>query len=289
MNRSDARVARRSSNQVAKKNRRGRSPSARLALASAAMHERLECRQLLSGTPAVTIAGAPNTSEGADYQLSLSFSNLGSLTINHWTIDWGDGQSTVPGSATEADHFYADGPNTYNIDASATLSDNSVVQANQGSSTVVSDGSLDSSFGTGGKVISSFGGTSGPSTSIALLDDGQFAVLGTTTTGTQLVRYNADGSLDNTFNNNTGVVNISAGANTTVVATTVLDENIPDPSNPGHTIEKILVAGNANNSSSDSFRSTLWRFNADGTVDTTFGNNGVDTLPSRRHRLRTAR
>jgi uncharacterized delta-60 repeat protein len=260
-----------------KKIRRSRTSSARLALA---VHERLETRQLLSGAPILTIAGSANTSEGADYSLSLSSSNLGSLSINHWTIDWGDGQSTVSGSASTADHFYADGPNTYTIDASATLSDNSVVQANLGASTVVSNGALDPSFGTAGKVVTSFPGTSGTSNSVALLDDGQSVVAGAVGNNVELIRYNADGSIDNTFNGGAGSIIIPSTPISTPTVTNVLDENIPDPSNPGSTVEKILVVGNINSSLANNFRTVLWRFNADGTVDNTFGTAGVDQVPN---------
>ncbi len=260
-----------------KKIRRSRSSAARLALA---VHERLENRQLLSGTPIVTIAGAPNTNEGADYSLSLSSSNLGSLSIDHWTIDWGDGQSTVAGSASTADHFYADGPNTFTIDASATLSDNSVVQANLGASTVVSDGALDPSFGTGGKVVTSFPGTSGISSSIALLDDGSSVVAGEVGTSVELLHYNADGSIDNSFNSGAGQIIIPGTSSSSTTVTNVLDENIADPSNPGSTVEKILVVGNVNSSIANNFRTVLWRFNANGTVDTSFGIAGVDQVPN---------
>jgi uncharacterized delta-60 repeat protein len=66
-----------------------------------------------------------------------------------------------------------------------------------------SDGSLDSSFGTGGKVATELGSTSDAANSLVLLPDGKILVVGTT--GERpgfdfaLARYNSDGSLDTSF------------------------------------------------------------------------------------------
>src|SRR5262249_19737343 len=60
------------------------------------------------------------------------------------------------------------------------------------------DGSLDSNFGTGGTVLTDFGGGNG-ATSVALQSDGKIVAAGDGYSGGNnfaLARYNADGSLD---------------------------------------------------------------------------------------------
>src|SRR5262245_38181584 len=65
------------------------------------------------------------------------------------------------------------------------------------------DGSLDTTFGGGGKVTTAI---SGGAASVALQSDGKILAAGGTTTGFALVRYNIDGSLDSTFGSGGKVV-----------------------------------------------------------------------------------
>src|SRR3954451_7256375 len=61
------------------------------------------------------------------------------------------------------------------------------------------DGSLDGSFGSGGKVLTSAGLGSSVAGGVALQPDGKIVVVGTNLDGTHrfaVVRYNPDGSLD---------------------------------------------------------------------------------------------
>jgi uncharacterized delta-60 repeat protein len=66
-----------------------------------------------------------------------------------------------------------------------------------------SDGSLDASFGTGGKVLTGFGSDDGKAESLVIQPDGKMLVVGTTgtTADVALARYNSDGSLDTSFGN----------------------------------------------------------------------------------------
>ena len=66
-----------------------------------------------------------------------------------------------------------------------------------------SDGSLDNSFGSGGKVLTNFGSVDGKATSLVIQPDGRMLVVGTTDAGSDvtLARYNSDGSLDTSFGN----------------------------------------------------------------------------------------
>ena len=65
------------------------------------------------------------------------------------------------------------------------------------------NGSLDSSFGTGGKVITPVGSDADYGNSVAIQSDGKIVVSGYSYNGTNddfaLVRYDSTGILDNTF------------------------------------------------------------------------------------------
>lgn len=75
------------------------------------------------------------------------------------------------------------------------------------------DGSLDTTFGNGGKVVTSFGASTDRILTILVQDDGKIVVggdsdRGTTTSGVDfaLARYNTNGSLDTTFGNGGKVI-----------------------------------------------------------------------------------
>jgi uncharacterized delta-60 repeat protein len=73
-----------------------------------------------------------------------------------------------------------------------------------------SNGSLDSSFGSGGKVVADLGSNHDEATSLVIQPDGKILVVGTdgigqsSATDIALVRYNSDGSLDTSFGADTG-------------------------------------------------------------------------------------
>ena len=256
---------------------------AAVARAARATLERLEARQLYSGTPAVTISGPARVAEGATYPLTLSTANLTS-PVDHWTVTWGDGQqSTAAAGATEADHVYADGPAAESITATATLVNGRVLTSNLTGAGVTSLGTADAAFGSAGQVTS--GSTYAAVDGVAPLDNGQLIVaesLGANGTTSVLQRYNADGSLDTTFGTNGSLAIPNA---TGVVA--VIDEHVADPYHPGYLAERLLVVGNVDTASYSNCHTTLWRFDLgssasglpDGTPDATFGTGGVVTLP----------
>ena len=70
------------------------------------------------------------------------------------------------------------------------------------------DGSLDTTFGAGGKVLLDFGGTADSASDVRVLSDGKIVVVGTayfpgsSRSDFALARFNADGSPDNTFGTN---------------------------------------------------------------------------------------
>ena len=128
------------------------------------------------------------------------------------------------------------------------------------------DGSLDASFGTGGKVTTPIGTASG-GTALVLQPDGKLVAAGYTTTGTTtafaLVRYNTNGTLDTSFGAG-GKVTTSIGSIDDEVYALVLQ---PDG--------KLVAAGYSDKGSNIAF--ALARYNANGSLDTSFGTAGKVT------------
>lgn len=128
------------------------------------------------------------------------------------------------------------------------------------------DGSLDSSFGNGGKVITDFDSGSDSITSAIVQNDGKILVAGCNTNTLNassdfaLVRYNTDGSLDSSFSED-GKLTMDFGSNSTRCYDVTVQSD-----------GKILVAG----FSSGNF--TLARINTDGSLDSSFSDDGMLTL-----------
>ncbi|NND07461.1 MAG: T9SS type A sorting domain-containing protein [Saprospiraceae bacterium] len=127
------------------------------------------------------------------------------------------------------------------------------------------DGSLDNSFGTNGKVITTFGGQD-HATCMALQQDGKILVAGSASGDFGLVRYNSDGSIDNTFSFN-GIVIADLGGGESVGSM----ELQPDG--------KIVVVGSTEFESGGmtEFDFAVVRYNIDGTLDNTFSLDGKVT------------
>jgi len=126
-----------------------------------------------------------------------------------------------------------------------------------------SDGSLDATFNTTGKVTTAIGSINDVSYDLAIQSDGKLVVAGHSATGTQyefaLVRYDTDGSLDTSFNA-TGIVTTAIG--------TVDDEAYALAIQSDG---KLVVAGYSFNNFA------LVRYNSDGSLDTTFNTTGEVT------------
>ncbi len=138
------------------------------------------------------------------------------------------------------------------------------------SRTLLTAGMLDPSFGMGGEVVSSVPGILSPSiTASALQPDGKVLAVALATpfhTNSQqlaLTRTNSDGSVDTTFGSNGRVV--------TQFSFDVLGT-------PGVVLQpdhKIVVVASAPVNGTDVF--AVARFNADGSIDTSFGMGGIAT------------
>lgn len=129
-------------------------------------------------------------------------------------------------------------------------------------------GQLDTTFGTAGKVTTSFGTDSGAG-GIAVQKDGKIVIAGSSSNGTNstfaLVRYNTDGSLDQSFNWNytfrIGGTVATAVARSSGARSVAIQED-----------GKILVVGSANDGTTDQI--ALVRYTTDGRLDTTFNGTG---------------
>lgn len=130
-------------------------------------------------------------------------------------------------------------------------------------------GTFDGSFGTSGKVTTSYGNQGFEAYNAALQSDGKIVVVGNQITNSSLgysqvalVRYNPNGSLDTSFDTD-GIVTMQL-----------------DSSNEDFGIEvkiqsdgKIVIGVQSRINFDRDF--VLIRYNSDGTLDSTFGTNGI--------------
>lgn len=128
-----------------------------------------------------------------------------------------------------------------------------------------SNGSLDTSFGTGGKVTTAVSSTDDSAFAVAIQSDGKIVVAGHAKVGSYMdfavVRYNSNGSLDTTFNT-TGKVTTAIGTLADSARGAVIQ---PDG--------KIVVVGMYTvGTNNDDI--ALVRYNPNGSLDTTFGTSG---------------
>lgn len=181
-----------------------------------------------------------------DGSLDTTFGNLGKVTTDFGDVDYGnaaalqpDGKIIVAGDSVTSNYF-----------------DFSLARYNP-------DGSLDDSFGSGGKVTTDINNHSYDSaTSVAIQADGKIVISGITDDTTvhfALVRYNPDGSLDSSFGSS-GMVVTDFSTNGYAYAMTIFNG-------------KIIVAGNTFFNSRNHIAIT--RYEPNGNLDTTFGNHGL--------------
>ncbi len=125
------------------------------------------------------------------------------------------------------------------------------------------DGPLDTSFGISGLVTTDFGNTSDWALSIALQTDDKIVLCGWSYDGSNtdfaLTRYNPDGSLDTTFGNQ-GIVTTRFDSGYALAYSLALQKD-----------GKLVAAGYTDTGFA------LARYNADGTIDTSFGVGGKVT------------
>jgi uncharacterized delta-60 repeat protein len=131
------------------------------------------------------------------------------------------------------------------------------------------DGSLDTTFGTGGIVTTSIGIGDSEALALGIQSDGRIVAAGKSPDGSNydfaLVRYNTNGSLDTTFGTD-GIVTTPIGSGWDYANALGIGSD-----------GRILAAGKSFNGSNYDF--ALVRYNADGSLDTTFGTSGIVTTP----------
>lgn len=135
-----------------------------------------------------------------------------------------------------------------------------------------SDGSLDSSFGNGGKVTTSFTDGQSEADAVIIQPDGKIIAAGFTEQTQEenlpqvlaIARYQSDGSLDTTFGSGGKVTYDFAGRGGEARALVLQRDG------------KILVAGAAGNYNADIPRVNfaVVRYNQDGSLDSSFGEGG---------------
>ena len=126
------------------------------------------------------------------------------------------------------------------------------------------DGSLDTTFGGGDGFVSTFNVAA-----IAIGSDGKIAIAGSNYNGSDLDfmtgRLNSDGSFDTTFDGD-GTATTPFGPGNDLANSVVIQ---PDG--------KIVAAGTSFNGSNNDF--AVVRYNANGSLDTTFNSSGIVTTP----------
>lgn len=130
------------------------------------------------------------------------------------------------------------------------------------------NGALDKSFGINGIVITSIGNDRDGTESVVYLNDGKILVAGCTISPDTyndfaLVRYNSNGNLDSTFGINGKVYTDLSMSNDNAYSMTILSD------------DKIILSGNSYNSTYGISFISLLRYNKDGSLDSTFDNDGI--------------
>jgi len=132
------------------------------------------------------------------------------------------------------------------------------------------DGSLDATFGSGGKVVTDFAGREDAANALAITADGNLVLAGITIEGTDsepeqnvaVARYKPDGNLDATFG-------FRGKASANLPGTVDFGYGVAVQSDG-----KVLVAGRTGHDGVDEPDVLLLRFNEDGTPDGSFGLSG---------------
>lgn len=134
-----------------------------------------------------------------------------------------------------------------------------------------SNGSLDASFGNGGLVTTDFAGANSQCRAVVIQSDGKIAVAGNTfsigSSDFALARYNTDGTLDSSFGLGGKITTDFSGGND--------NDNEAASSLVIQSDGKLIAAGITGDFSLLDY--ALARYNANGSLDTSFGTDGKVT------------
>jgi uncharacterized delta-60 repeat protein len=216
----------------------------------------------------IVVAGAANIDGGYDFALARYNSN-GTLDVG-----FGAGGTVV----TDFPGTPAQGFSLAEAFSAAIQPDGKIVAAgeayNNGGRDFAlarynSNGTLDATFGSGGKLTTDFGKNDQVS-SVAVLPDGRILAAGTAdplvgrALDFALARYNSNGTLDATFGTGGKVTTDFAGSSDSVSSIALQPDG------------KIVAAGATFTSGGYDF--ALARYNSNGTLDATFGTSGRSTI-----------
>src|SRR4051812_43788787 len=134
---------------------------------------------------------------------------------------------------------------------------------------MLSAGSLDATFAApAGLVRTDFGGSSNDHAfAMGAQSTGKWVVVGQTGSQLGIIRYAADGQADGSFGVGGKVMTSVPGYNNPRALAVVIQAD-----------DKIVVAGTATEAARGDEDAIVIRYNADGSLDTGFGNNGVQTI-----------
>lgn len=235
--------------------------------------------------PAVTIqadgkiVAAGSSYNGSDYDFAVvRYNRDGTLDTSFGT---GGMVTTSIGTGNDLAYGVA-------IDSAGNIvvAGSSSIDANNSDFAVVrytTNGQLDTTFDSDGKVTTSFSPAMDAAYAIKIQPDGKIVVAGlanagalvelngvtTTNSGdVALARYETDGAPDTSFGNN-GQVTTSIGPNIDIALALAIDDKL-----------RIIVAGFSNQGASSGNDSVLARYAPDGALDDQFDNDGIVITPS---------
>jgi uncharacterized delta-60 repeat protein len=132
------------------------------------------------------------------------------------------------------------------------------------------DGRLDPTFGNGGKVTTDFANSFDNANAVAIQSDGKIVVVGLMSGSAAIggsdfavARYNPDGSLDATFGTGGKVTTDFSNTGDAAYAVAIQSDG------------KIVVAGGTTLGPNNTSDFGVVRYNADGTLDTSYGTDGL--------------
>ncbi len=168
----------------------------------------------------------------------------------------------------------ADGSGFESLFGLAVQADGKLVAAGYSGNEIVlirynTDGSLDTSLGGTGTVVTSLGSGADSGYDLALQSDGKIVVVGCTDNGSNhdvaVVRYNSNGTLDTSFGGGDGVVTTAIGSGGDEGLAVAIQSD-----------GKIVVSGKTWNGTD--YDIALLRYNTDGSLDPQFGATLTNTL-----------
>lgn len=199
---------------------------------------------------------------GATLLIALILASFSALSRNSSAAHPGDLDPTFGTGGKVITNLGASN-STDRVNALAVQGDAKIVVIGDSDFTLVrynGDGTLDTSFGLGGKVITENIGTAAE---VAIQSDGKIVLAGTNGYSFVLARYNTNGSLDMSFDNDGIVVTLITFRD---AATALAIQNDG----------KIVAAGHTGVEYPES-DFALVRYNANGSLDDSFGNGGIVT------------